>query len=414
MEINFYNQPKDDNFCNILTRALTSKEYEKAFFYAGFVKDNAIEMLYDALKAAMDNGMSISMVLGLDKKNTSKEMLLKLLNLGINIRYCINDEDTKLETRLYLFEGTENSVSYIPGSKFSEGGITSNLTLIQEIKYAKEDKMLYSKLKASVESGLQDDAFVKLDEDNLKLLASRGDIVARITERKIPSINELYNRGDDTSVGTLDYDESSSTDYAELVNKDLDILIDVDGDVKYQTSLGEEVEHKLKSDAKEEKVISKIVIPEKNVDFGNVSTLIYLLANKPNSGESSKEIKIPSAITKELSNIFGYPNGYHMEQDEKGTLKEKKTIKLTIFENESKQSVEDSEAAIYFQAKFTSIRSELLTQINIEEDDLLRFIKENDNEYKCEIIKKGSAEYEVWKAFCQNLVKGSTKKFGAI
>ncbi len=414
MEINFYNQPKDDNFCNILTRALTSKEYDKAFFYAGFVKDNAIEMLMDAFKTAIENGMSISMVLGLDKKNTSKEMLLKLLNLGINIRYCLNDEETKLETRLYLFENNDNSVSYIPGSKFSEGGITTNLTLIQEIKYSKDDKMLYSKLKASVESGLQDDTFVKLDEDNLKLLASRGDIVARITERKIPSINELYNRTDEASVGTVDYDESTSTDYSELVNKDLDIMIDASEDVKYQTSLGEEVEHKLKGEVKEEKVISKIVIPDKNVDYENASTLIYLLANKPSSGESSKEIKIPSVITKELSNIFEYPNGYHMEQDDKGNLKEKKSIKLTIFENENKQSVVDNDASIYFQAKSTSIKSELFAQINIEEDDLLRFIKENDNEYKCEIIRKGSAEYEVWKAFCQNLVKGSTKKFGAI
>ncbi len=103
-----------------------------------------------------------------------------------------------------------------------------------------------------------------------------------------------------------------------------------------------------------------------------------------------------------------------MEQDEKGTLKEKKSIKLTIFENENRQSIEDDNASIYFQARSTSIKSEELSKIKIDEDDLLRFIKENDNEYKCEIIKKGSAEYEVWKAFCQNLVKGSTKKFGAI
>ena len=415
MEINFYNQPKDDNFCNILTKALTSKEYDKAFFYAGFVKDNAIEMLIDALKEATSNGMTINMVLGLDKKNTSKEMLLRLLGLGINIRYCLNDEESKLETRLYLFEGkNDNNVSYIPGSKFSEGGITTNLTLIQEIKYSKEDKMMYSRLKAAVESGIQDDKFIKLDEENLKLLASRGDIVARITERKIPSINELYNRGEEAAVGTVDYDEGSTSEYADLVNKDIDILIDVGEDVKYQTSLGEEVEHKLKKEAKKEKVISKIVIPEKNVDYENANTLIYLLAKKPNSGESSTEIKIPSAITSALVNLFDYPNGYHMEQDEKGAFKEKKEVKLIVFENENKQSVEDNEAAVYFQAKTTIIKSSIFANVKIEEDDLLRFIKENDNSYKCEIIKKGSAEYEVWKAFCQNQIKGSTKKFGVL
>ena len=68
--------------------------------------------------------------------NTSKDMLLKLLNLGCKIRYHINDDRSKLETRFYAFESdNSNSFVYLTGAKLSEGGLTENISLITEIKY---------------------------------------------------------------------------------------------------------------------------------------------------------------------------------------------------------------------------------------------------------------------------------------
>ena len=49
-------------------------------------------------------------------------------------------------------------------------------------------------------------------EEILKELASTGEIVARITERKIPSISELYNIGE-IDLGVQEYDESSTSKY---------------------------------------------------------------------------------------------------------------------------------------------------------------------------------------------------------
>lgn len=416
MEINFYNQPKDGNFLDVLCNSLNSNEYVKAYFYAGFVKDSAIDLLYDSISKAVENGMKIECVFGLDKKNTSKEMLLKLVNLGIKIRYYLNDVDVKLETRLYIFE-SEQGVSkvYIPSGKLSEGGITTNIMLVEEIKLTPEDKIMLGKIKAAAENGITTDDFKLLTEQELKELASRGDIVARITERKIPSISELYNK-DDVTVGASQYDEEASVDYSKLLEKELDFDIDVEEDVKYQTSLGEEVEHKIKNSnsQSEEKVITKIVVPEKNTNFENVSTLIVPLGAKVNSGESQKEVRIPSAFISSLSDFFGYPEDFHVEQDDKGSIKEIKSIELEIFENVSGYQETDANSFIILGAKSSCIKSEMFANITIEDEDLLRLIKIDKNKYRFETIKKGTGEYDVWSAFCTNTTKGTTKKFGVL
>ena len=64
--------------------------------------------------------------------------------------------------------------------------------------------------------------------------------------------------------------------------------------------------------------------------------------------------------------------------------------------------------------KTTSLKSEQLKNIAIDTDDLLRLIKIDNSHYRCEIIKKDTNEYEVWKKFCTLESKGSSKKFGIL
>ena len=163
-------------------------------------------------------------------------MLLKLLNAGCRIRFHLNDDECKLETRIYAFESdSEKSYLYLTGAKLSEGGLAENMALITEISYSHSEKKEFNKAKANMENGVVAEEFQTLNEAILKELASTGEILARITERKIPSIRELYNSGD-VEVGVQEYDESSSSNYNELVNKDIDIDIDfsTSTDVKVQ------------------------------------------------------------------------------------------------------------------------------------------------------------------------------------
>lgn len=241
MNIRFLNQPKDVKLIDILTSKLENGGFKKVWFVAGFTKDAAFDLIFDSLKIAREKyDTEFECVLGLDKKNTSKDMLLRLMDLGCNIRFHINGDEGKFESRMIIFESdTQNSYVYITGSKFSEGGITDNITLIEEIAYNPEEKKELGKVKMALESGLTEDNFELLSKDRLKELASAGEIVARITERKIPSINELYNgvqNNYEEMVST--YDEGKSSQFKDLLDKDIDINIDSAEKVIVQNSLG--------------------------------------------------------------------------------------------------------------------------------------------------------------------------------
>lgn len=419
MEIKFLNQPKDVKIGEILTEKLMNEKFVRVWIFAGFVKDSGLDYLLEAIKKARENGTIVECILGLDKKNTSKDMLSKLLNLGCKIRFHMNDDTSKLETRIYAFESDiEESYLYLTGAKLSEGGLTENISLVTEIKYLLAEKREFNKVKLSIESGINNEKFETLNELRLKDLASTGEILARITERRIPSISERYNAGE-IEIGVQEYDESSSAKYAELANKEFNIDIDLPQniDIKIQDSLGEEVEHKIKSNLEKESettVISKLLLNENNINYDTMNTIILPVNKVTKKGATAGEVKINSVISIHMNKFFNYPNGFHMEQDEKGNLKEKQKIKLEIFENLSKRNLNDENAEMIQTEKNTIIKSTKFIELDINENDIMRFIKQDNGKYRCEIIKQESSEYHVWENFCTISVRGTSKKFGII
>lgn len=415
MDIKFLNQPKDVKLGEILVEKLENGQFSRVWLFAGFVKDSGLDYLLEAIAKAREAGTMIECILGLDKKNTSKDMLLKLLNLGCRIRFYINSDESKLETRIYAFESdTAESYLYLTGAKLSEGGLTENMALITEISYPHTEKKEFNKAKANMENGVVGEEFQVLNETILKELASTGEILARIIERKIPSIRELYQTGN-VDVGVQEYDENATTNYNELVKKDFDIAIDFSStnDIKVQDSLGEEVEHKMKNKKeKEETVVSKIIVNEKETDYSKMSTLIIPVNKVLKKGATAGEIKIPMSIANRMQVFLGYPDAFHMEPDAKGKLKEVQRIRLEIFENLMKQELIDEEARMIQTEKNIVLKSDKFLELNIEENDMMRLIKQEVGKYRCEIIKQESSEYNIWENFCTIATRGTGKKYG--
>ena len=412
MDIKFYNQPKDTKVYDLLSQRL-KEDFNKAWICAGFVKDSAIDLLLPDIEIARKNNVIVECIFGLDNKNTSKDMLLKLLNMGCKIRYHLNEDDSKFETRAYLFErDSGDSYIYISGSKFSEGGLTDNMALIQEISYSPAEKKEFNMARAVLESGFSDEEFEYLSEEKLSELARSGDILARITERKIPSISELYNGGS-TEVGATEYnDEETKTDYKALVDKDIDISFEDSESVVIQDSFGEEIEHQLKKKSKkEDKVTSKILSQEKEADYDAMTTLI-ISVSKTNLKDD--EIKLPTAVTSLMNKFFGYPDDFHAVPNEKGDIKETKDISLEIFENVGKKTNDSCVGQLILSPKFLSIKSDSLKEFAMDGEDIFRIIKIDSNKYRCEIIKNESSEHQVWKDFCVVSVKGFSKKIGVM
>lgn len=419
MKIRFLNQPKEVKLSEILIERI-SENFDKIWIVAGFAKDSGLEILLEAFEDAIKNGTTIELILGVDNKNTSKDMLLKLLNMGCKVRFHINKEESKFETRMYAFEKEDGeSYVYVSGSKLSEGGLTENKCLVTEIIYDENEKKEFNKAKIGIENGANYTEMEVLDLSRAKTLAENGEVVARITERKIPRISDIY-KVETVNLGVQEYDESSGIDIKQSINEDLNIEIDFSApsEITYQSSLGGEVEHIIKKKEKaveEEKVASKMILGEKELDYNSMSTFIIQTNRVVQTGVTSGEIKIPNYIFEKMNKFLDYPEMFHVVEDSKGKLKDTAIVKFKIYDNKSKLSdVVDENVKIYLTEKYVAINSDVIKNLTIEEGDIIRIIKEEQGQFVCEIIRQDTSEYQIWEGFCTNKIKGSSRKYGII
>lgn len=422
MKVRFLNQPREVKLNELLLKKM-SESFDKIWIVAGFVKDSGLELLISGLEDAINAGCCVELIIGIDNKNTSKDMLQKLLNIGCNVRVHLNKEEAKLETRIYAFENEKgNSVVYLSGSKLSEGGLTENKCLVTEIIYDESEKKEFNKVKISIENGANFAEISVLDESKLKTLAESGEILARITERKIPRISDLY-KIENVELGMQEYNESSAFNINEHVNNDIDIEIDfpVSNEIKYQSSLGDEVEQKivdkskLKSTENDEKVSSKLILNGKELNFETMSTFIIQTNKIAQSGVAVGELKIPSYIAENMNKFLDYPEMFHVIEDSKGKLKDTAIVKFKLYDNKTNQkNIIDENVKIYVTEKYVAINSDIIKNLEVGEGDIIRIIKESKGEYTCEVIRQDTAEYLVWEGFCTNKLKGTSRKFGII
>lgn len=423
MKIKFLNQPKEVKLNELLLERM-SEGFNKVWFVAGFVKDSGVELLLPALEEAINGGTKVELILGVDSKNTSKDMLRKLLEIGCNVRVHVNKEESKLETRIYAFESEKgDSVVYLSGSKFSEGGLTENKCLVTEIIYDENEKNEFNKVKISIENAANYGEISVLDDKKLKTLAENGEVLARITERKIPRISELY-KVENVNVGMQEYDESSIFDIKEHVNENIDIEIDfpVSNEIKFQSSLGDEVEQKLvkksnlkSDDESSEKVSSKLILNEKEPNYEMMNTFIIQTNKIVQSGATAGELKVPSYIAENMNKFFDYPELFHVVEDTKGKLKDTAIVKFKIYDNKiNKRDIVDDDVKIYITEKYVAINSDKIKDLDVCENDIIRIAKEEKGVYSCDVIRQDTAEYLVWEGFCTNKLKGTSRKFGII
>lgn len=418
MEVKFLNQPKEVKLGDILKTRL-NEDFEEIYLIAGMVKDTGIEDIYEDILKSMENPKKISVCVGIDRKNTSKDMLLKLLDAGCRLSVHINTDANKVETRAFIFI-KENGTSYIyvTGAKFSSGGLFENNCVITEIKYEKDESKALEIAKNNILQGVVAE-FHEIDRDEVILLAEKGEIVARITERKIPNIAEMYGNmaPAEKPLGEQVYDESTSNmtfNFDDLADIEIDlepgiimrknVELAAEKEAKKERKEKEELLKSLKkteSDLdklygkKEEETKTKNIIHKSNeIDYENMTTLI-IESNKIN--EKDGEFKLPKALSENLSKYFAT-----------------EIVKFDILDNKDNSEEIDENVSILRTDKGISIKSEVLIKLKLEEGDIVRIIKETEDSYRCEVIRKESAEHNIWSCYCINSIRGQKRRFGII
>ena len=431
MNIKFWNQPKDLSLGELLNEKL-KKGFNKVWLIAGVAKDTGLELIFDAVQDARDLGTEVNLLIGIDRKNISKDMLMKFLKLGCNLSLHINRDDNKVETRIYIFESNDGeSFIYESSGKFSEGGLFTSQLVVQEISYSISEKKLFENAKSVILQGAE--VFKTSDEEELKLLAEKGEVVARITERKIPSISEMYGGTSIDAISNDIYDENSSGRLFDILENDFDIDVDIDinGEIR-KAELSVEAEAKKEKKEKEnieklaqeklskfydeqykeelEKKVS-IIKDMNNVDFSKVNIFVVELNRIVEKGLGEGEIKIPIYLYEEMADFFG-GKSFKIFKDEKGKDRLGMITNFEIIDTSNNEKREDNNASIYVETRHLAIKSRIFKELKPLEKDIVRIIKKENNGFCLELIRKDSKEYNIWDNFCIYTMKNSKRRFG--
>ena len=162
----------------------------------------------------------------------------------------------------------------------------------------------------------------------------------------------------------------------------------------------------------------KEVLPEdqdelvkvKKLNLNNVSNLIFELSSK-NSKEPDA-IRVPNYIKTMIPEFFGLDEAQNEEIN--GTLYKVKNIDLEIVDAKNNVKLNDKKAKITYKPRqsYLTFKSEKLSNIDYQENDIVRIIKLSEDVYHIEIIDKDMQEYKVWSKLCNQTFRASTKKFG--
>lgn len=415
MDIKFINQPKEQKMGEVLKKRL-EENFDEVWIVSGIVKDTGLEYLKESIESAIKNKTEVNMLIGVDRKNTSKDALINLISIGANLSIHVNTEDEKVESRIYAFiSNKKESYVYLFGGKLSEGGLTENNSIITEIKYQKDEQEALRVFKTQLISGTSS-IFKNVDKEDILLLAKNGEILTRIIDRKIPSIKELYGNKEQI-IGEQTYDESSN-----LKIFDIDDLENIDIEFEDGIELRKNVELQVEKDAKEEIIEikksendlkrllgkeekevenpkAKIIKNIKEIDSKNISAIIIEAGKIATDGAEAGKIRIPKLLATKLYNFLEISES------------EEKSIAVELIDNKDSKSIKTS-ANINSNSKGISLYIEEIKKLDINEIDILRIIKEDT--YKIEIIRKDTNEYAIWEKYCTNSVRGTSRRYALI
>ncbi len=242
---------------------------KKVYFFMGNIKESGFDILEECL---IDLKARKLIVIGIDKKNTTKKMLNSLYNYTKSIYVFNNNGLLEFDSNIAVFEQDKKAVIYIMNSNTSEGSFVDDIATYTEVLYDLEDKQdeeSYKEYINNLVSISKLDSARKLDKEYIKELFDNGQIfTTKQYTHSVMSIAELLGEKDNKESTEKDKDVSIDDDIKfepkETVKiptvdlsdiEDFNIDIDIDDSIKREESIAENIEdEKLLNSVKKNKV----------------------------------------------------------------------------------------------------------------------------------------------------------------
>ncbi len=321
MQVNLIVQ-KDE--VNSLYQNITSNisDAKKIYVISGTMKESGLEMLEEDL---IDTKIKSYFIIGIDKKNTTKNMLEAMLRLSKDVYLYNNNLEVEFNSSIIIIESSKKANMFVSACNISDSGLNKNLSVYEEIIYDlsnSNDKAEYKEKIKQITSIPNNDNFFLLTKDIiLDLIENKEIFSTKQYNHNVMSISELLNKKNEekdemisNSKSVFDEGENAKVPKIDLSDIDLDIeLPEI------------EINNEKKEDKNED---LKIEVPK---DFDSINT------------DNNVSNIIEELDTKEYNdNIQDEEFNNQTPLDINDLLFEKADIKLTKHEDNNEEEKEDA------------------------------------------------------------------------
>jgi hypothetical protein len=183
---------------------------KKSYFFCGCVKEPGFNILEESI---IDIKTKLTFVIGIDKKNTTKNMLELMLKYADEVYVYNNNDLYEYDSNTVIFEYTDKAVFLVANSNISEGGLKDNISFYTTIEYDltnKEEKESYKLNLKKLLSQIDGNGFEKLTKNVIEKLVEDKQIFSiKQYIHNVKSISELLEEKKDASK-TIEKDETNT------------------------------------------------------------------------------------------------------------------------------------------------------------------------------------------------------------
>ena len=256
---------------NLIKEKLIKRSEEKpkkVYFYMGNMKESGFDILEECL---IDLKAKKLIVLGVDKKNTTKKMLDTLYNYTKSVYVFNNNGVVEFDSNIAVFEHEEKAYVYIMNSNVSEGTFVDDIATYTEIEFdfnSEEDVLQYKEYTKQLVSMSKFEEAIKLDKEVIKDLFDNSQIfTTKQYTHSVMTIAELLGEKEKNEKKEIKKGEIEVPDTDEIIGakipkidlsevEDFSIDIDIDDSVKREENIIQKEENK-KQEAKKVKAEKK-------------------------------------------------------------------------------------------------------------------------------------------------------------
>ena len=131
MKLDIIIQSGEINFKKCIENEL-KQNIKKMYIFSGSIKESGFEIIEENV---IDKKVKLTVFMGIDKKNTTKNLLENILSYASEL-YVYNNNDLKeFEGTTIVFETEKYASMYISSSKISENSFTEDLIMISKLSY---------------------------------------------------------------------------------------------------------------------------------------------------------------------------------------------------------------------------------------------------------------------------------------